>query len=217
MKKSFPYRPLKTWSTLNRSRDGGIASLETETDWTLTNLSSLWLFQSSRKCAYRLWRCKTRPVDDIGRRRGEEDFLTSQLSVRLIPLLSCWQKTSFVREGEGRTSLSTIAPDAGLLGGAALGQKLCFPAGRASTDLGPDLVTWTAFLKVRYVIEFTGPLDSFGGGSLWLEEAKVRWTCSRCPSVGLDGEEEGDPSLPQHQGFSWRWWCERRKAHGQGS
>ncbi len=74
------------------------------------------------------------------------------------------QVTSFVREGEGQAYLSTIGPDAGQLGGARdwklladLGQKLCFPAEIASTNLRPDLVMWSASFRLVYIIELTVP------------------------------------------------------------
>ncbi|KAK0156143.1 hypothetical protein N1851_000566 [Merluccius polli] len=85
----------------------------------------------------------------------------------LPPPSSRWQATSFVREGEGQANLTSVGPDAGQLGGARdwklladLGQKLCFPAEIASTNLRPDLVMWSASIKLVYIIELTVPWES---------------------------------------------------------
>ncbi|KAK0141131.1 hypothetical protein N1851_021872 [Merluccius polli] len=91
-----------------------------------------------------------------------------QTSVNALPPPSSrWQATSFVREGEGQANLTSVGPGAGQLGGARdwklvadLGQKLCFPAEIASTNLRPDLVMWSASIKLVYIIELTVPWES---------------------------------------------------------
>ena len=82
----------------------------------------------------------------------------------LPPSSSRWQTTPFVREGEGQANLTTIRPDTGQLGRARdwklladLGKKLCFPAEIAATNLRPDIVLWSASLKLVYIIELTCP------------------------------------------------------------
>ncbi|GAA6092991.1 uncharacterized protein LOC124392079 [Tachysurus ichikawai] len=78
----------------------------------------------------------------------------------LPPPSSHWQPTPFVREGEGQANLTTIRSDSGQLGRARdwkllaiLNRKLCFPAEIAATNLRPDLVLWSASLKLVYIIE----------------------------------------------------------------
>ena len=85
----------------------------------------------------------------------------------LPPPPSLWHSTPFVQEGKGQASLTTIRPDTGQLGRARdwklladLGKKLCFPAEITSTNLRPDLVLWSASLKLVYIIELTVPCES---------------------------------------------------------
>ena len=86
--------------------------------------------------------------------------------VNALPPLSHWQPQLFVREGERQTSLPTMRSVTGQLDKARdwklladLGKKLCFPAEIAATNLRPDLVLWSASLKLVYIIELTVPWE----------------------------------------------------------
>ena len=115
------------------------------------------------------------------------------------------QPTPFVREGEGQASLTTVRPDTGQLGRARdwklladLGKKLCFPGEIAATDLRPDIVLWSASLKLVYIVELTVPWE--GAVEERTEEAEVRWTCSRCATTRLECDATPSGSRLQRVG-----------------
>ncbi|KAF7702594.1 hypothetical protein HF521_001877, partial [Silurus meridionalis] len=109
----------------------------------------------------------------------------------LPPPSSQWQPTPFVREGEGQANLTTIRSDYGQLGRARdwklladLNKKLCFPAEIAATNLRPDLVLWSASLKLVYIIELTVPWEGA------VEEAYERkWL--RYAELAADAQQQG--------------------------
>ncbi|KAK0156516.1 Retrovirus-related Pol polyprotein from type-1 retrotransposable element R2 [Merluccius polli] len=121
------------------------------------------------------------------------DVLESRrTTVNALPSSSCrWQPTSFVREGERLTSLTTSRPDTGQLGRAQdwklladLGKRLCFPAEIAATNLRPDLVLWSASLKLVYIIELTVPWE--GAVEEAYERKKLRYT-----ELAADAQQQG--------------------------
>ena len=105
----------------------------------------------------------------------------------------------------GQASRTTARPDNGQLGKARdwkmqadLDTRLCFPAEIASTNLRPDLVLWSASLKLVYIIELTVPWE--GAVEEAYERKKLRyadlaaeagqrgWKAKVCPvEVGCRG------------------------------
>lgn len=92
------------------------------------------------------------------------DVLESQRTKvnALPPPPTGWQPRPFVREGESQSHLSTIQSATGQLGKARdwklladLDKKLCFPVEITVTNLRPNLVLWSASLKLIYIIELT--------------------------------------------------------------
>ncbi|XP_078118984.1 uncharacterized protein LOC144525794 [Sander vitreus] len=109
----------------------------------------------------------------------------------LPPPSSRWRPIPFVWEGEGQASLITVRPDTGQLVRARdwklladLDKKLCFPAEIAATNLRPDLVLWSALLKLVYIIELTVPWEGA------VEEAYERKRL-RYAELAADAQQEG--------------------------
>ncbi|XP_035862163.1 uncharacterized protein LOC118496075 [Sander lucioperca] len=109
----------------------------------------------------------------------------------LPPPSSRWQPIPFVWEGEGQASLITVRPDTGRLGRARdwmlladLDKKLCFPAEIAATNLRPDLVLWSALLKLVNIIKLTVPWEGA------VEEAYERKRL-RYAELAADAQQQG--------------------------
>ena len=116
----------------------------------------------------------------------------------LPPPSSRWKPTPIVREGKSRPNNGQLsrARDWKML--ADLDTKLCFPAEITSTNLRPDLVLWSASLKLVYIIELTVPWE--GAVEEAYERKKLRyaelaaeaqqqgWKAKVCPvEVGCRG------------------------------
>ena len=109
----------------------------------------------------------------------------------LPPPSARWKPTPFVREGAAQASLTTARSDIGQLGRARdwkmladLDTQLCFPAEIASTNLRPDLVLWSAALKLVYITELTVPWEGA------VEEA-YEWKKLRYAELAADARQQG--------------------------
>ena len=67
---------------------------------------------------------------------------------------------------------------------AALDTRLCFPVEIASTNLRPDLVLWSASLKLVYIIKLTVPLE--GAVEEVYERKKLRYA-----ELAADAQQQG--------------------------
>lgn len=109
----------------------------------------------------------------------------------LPPLPTGWQPRPFVREGESQSHLSTVQSATGQLGKARdwklladLDKKLCFPVEITETNLRPDLVLWSASLKLIYIIELTVPWE--GAVEEAYERKKLRYA-----DLAVDVQQQG--------------------------
>ena len=65
-----------------------------------------------------------------------------------------------------------------------LDTKLCFPAEIASTNLRPDLVLWSASLKLVYIITLTVPWEGAVGEAY--EQKELRYA-----ELAADAQQQG--------------------------